>query len=143
MLDILLNNSTLLLFEKCKKDRWRPKRKLLTPTFHYDIRKNFVPVFNEQANILVQKMGAANGKLCHRRTMGVASLFSIDTSASCFISVGMYVTEFEGLRTTFSSTMSCHADSKTVCNANDHSLSTSSIKMSYLESAWHPDLGNA
>ncbi|PAV63544.1 hypothetical protein WR25_07696 [Diploscapter pachys] len=45
-----------------KKDRWRPKRKLLTPTFHYDILKDFVPVFNEQAKILVQKMGAACGK---------------------------------------------------------------------------------
>lgn len=53
-------NHSLQLFSK--KDRWRPKRKLLTPTFHYDILKDFVPVFNEQAKILVQKMGAACGK---------------------------------------------------------------------------------
>ncbi|CAL2040885.1 hypothetical protein CAEBREN_29480 [Caenorhabditis brenneri] len=38
------------------KDQWRPKRKLLTPTFHYDILKDFLPIFNEQSKILIQKM---------------------------------------------------------------------------------------
>ncbi|PAV89353.1 hypothetical protein WR25_05583 [Diploscapter pachys] len=57
---LLISHSFQLL---SKRDRWRPKRKLLTPTSHYDILKDFVPVFNEQAKILVQKMGAANGKL--------------------------------------------------------------------------------
>ncbi|CAJ0963957.1 unnamed protein product, partial [Mesorhabditis belari] len=37
-------------------ERWRPKRKLLTPTFHYDILKDFVPVFNYHAMILVKKL---------------------------------------------------------------------------------------
>lgn len=41
--------------------QWRPKRKLLTPTFHYDILKDFLPVFNEQAKILVNKIQAAQG----------------------------------------------------------------------------------
>ncbi|KAF1758090.1 hypothetical protein GCK72_014548 [Caenorhabditis remanei] len=39
-----------------RKEQWRPKRKLLTPTFHYDILKDFIPIFNEQSKILVQKM---------------------------------------------------------------------------------------
>ncbi|CCD68717.1 CYtochrome P450 family [Caenorhabditis elegans] len=39
-----------------QKEQWRPKRKLLTPTFHYDILKDFLPIFNEQSKILVQKM---------------------------------------------------------------------------------------
>ncbi|ULT96287.1 hypothetical protein L5515_011816 [Caenorhabditis briggsae] len=39
-----------------RKDQWRPKRKLLTPTFHYDILKDFLPIFNEQSKIMVQKM---------------------------------------------------------------------------------------
>ncbi|CAJ0570986.1 unnamed protein product, partial [Mesorhabditis spiculigera] len=37
-------------------ERWRPKRKLLTPTFHYDILKDFVPVFNEHSLTLVKKL---------------------------------------------------------------------------------------
>uniref|UniRef100_A0A7I5E703 Cytochrome P450 domain containing protein n=1 Tax=Haemonchus contortus TaxID=6289 RepID=A0A7I5E703_HAECO len=39
-------------------DNWRPKRKLLTPTFHYDILKDFVPIFNDQAQILVKKFAS-------------------------------------------------------------------------------------
>uniref|UniRef100_A0A0K0DNB3 Cytochrome P450 n=1 Tax=Angiostrongylus cantonensis TaxID=6313 RepID=A0A0K0DNB3_ANGCA len=37
-------------------NNWRPKRKLLTPTFHYDMLKGFVPIFNEQSRILVRKL---------------------------------------------------------------------------------------
>ncbi|KAJ1345619.1 hypothetical protein KIN20_000195 [Parelaphostrongylus tenuis] len=37
-------------------DNWRPKRKLLTPTFHYDMLKEFVPIFNEKSRILVKKL---------------------------------------------------------------------------------------
>ncbi|CAI5447823.1 unnamed protein product [Caenorhabditis angaria] len=39
-----------------QREQWRPKRKLLTPTFHYDILKDFLPIFNEQAKIMIQKM---------------------------------------------------------------------------------------
>uniref|UniRef100_A0A915ISX8 Cytochrome P450 n=1 Tax=Romanomermis culicivorax TaxID=13658 RepID=A0A915ISX8_ROMCU len=34
-------------------EKWRGRRKLLTPTFHYDILKDFLVVFNKQAEILV------------------------------------------------------------------------------------------
>lgn len=37
-------------------EKWRPRRKLLTPTFHYDILKDFVDVFNRQAQILIQRL---------------------------------------------------------------------------------------
>ncbi|KAL3073672.1 hypothetical protein niasHT_039212 [Heterodera trifolii] len=37
-------------------EQWRPRRKLLTPTFHYDILKLFLHIFNHQSSILVQKL---------------------------------------------------------------------------------------
>ncbi|CAD5218775.1 unnamed protein product [Bursaphelenchus okinawaensis] len=39
-----------------KYDAWKPRRKLLTPTFHYEILRNFVHVFNSQARILNQQL---------------------------------------------------------------------------------------
>lgn len=38
-----------------KPDKWRPRRKLLTPTFHYDILKDFVQVYNRHAKTLLGK----------------------------------------------------------------------------------------
>lgn len=62
--------------KKCIKDRknfwfwssaqiWRPHRKLLTPTFHYDILKEFVEVFNDQSKVLVKILSekASQGSL--------------------------------------------------------------------------------
>ncbi|WKY11913.1 hypothetical protein Q1695_003468 [Nippostrongylus brasiliensis] len=47
-----------------KPDKWRPRRKLLTPTFHYDILKDFVEVYNRHGRTLLGKfLGyAGNGK---------------------------------------------------------------------------------
>ncbi|CAD5231104.1 unnamed protein product [Bursaphelenchus xylophilus] len=38
-----------------KPEKWRPRRKLLTPTFHYDILKDFVQVYNRHAATLLSK----------------------------------------------------------------------------------------
>ncbi|GBL99718.1 Cytochrome P450 4C1, partial [Araneus ventricosus] len=38
------------------RTKWRKHRKLLTPTFHFSILKNFIPVFQEQSEILVSKL---------------------------------------------------------------------------------------
>ncbi|CAJ0582832.1 unnamed protein product, partial [Mesorhabditis spiculigera] len=45
----------LLISEPAK---WRPRRKLLTPTFHYDILKDFVEVYNRHARTLLSKFQA-------------------------------------------------------------------------------------
>ncbi|XP_016064466.1 PREDICTED: cytochrome P450 4V2, partial [Miniopterus natalensis] len=37
-------------------NKWRSRRKMLTPTFHFTILENFLDIMNEQANILVHKL---------------------------------------------------------------------------------------
>ena len=44
---LLINDNTFL---------WKERRKLLTSAFHFKIIEDFVPVFNEKANVLVHKL---------------------------------------------------------------------------------------
>ncbi|XP_023076782.2 cytochrome P450 4V2 isoform X2 [Piliocolobus tephrosceles] len=37
-------------------NKWRSRRKMLTPTFHFTILEDFLDIMNEQANILVKKL---------------------------------------------------------------------------------------
>lgn len=37
-------------------NKWRSRRKMLTPTFHFTILEDFLEVMNEQASILVEKL---------------------------------------------------------------------------------------
>ncbi|XP_069680185.1 cytochrome P450 4C1-like [Periplaneta americana] len=47
-----------------KGAKWHSHRKMLTPTFHFKILDNFVSVFSENSNILVQKLQGQVGKDC-------------------------------------------------------------------------------
>ncbi|VDO71938.1 unnamed protein product [Haemonchus placei] len=38
-------------------ERWRAKRKMLTPAFHFSILKDFMPIFNKEAAILLEQFG--------------------------------------------------------------------------------------
>lgn len=48
----LLNESLLI----SSGDKWRAKRKLLNPTFHFQILEEFQSIFNKYSNILVKKL---------------------------------------------------------------------------------------
>ncbi|KAE8300361.1 Cytochrome P450 4V2 [Larimichthys crocea] len=42
--------------------KWRQRRKMLTPTFHFSILTDFLEVMNEQTEILVEKLNKMAGK---------------------------------------------------------------------------------
>ncbi|CAL1289344.1 unnamed protein product [Larinioides sclopetarius] len=41
-----------------KRDKWRSRRKLLTPAFHFRILDEFIPIFNEQAKIFASTIAS-------------------------------------------------------------------------------------
>ncbi|XP_035795900.1 cytochrome P450 4g15-like [Anopheles albimanus] len=47
--------------------KWRQHRKLIAPTFHLNVLKSFIDLFNENSRLVVEKMRQENGKAfdCH------------------------------------------------------------------------------
>ncbi len=50
-----VHNYNVRIFS-CTGSKWQSRRKLLTPAFHFKILEDFVHVFNEQSQILVDKL---------------------------------------------------------------------------------------
>ncbi|GBN31107.1 Cytochrome P450 4V2 [Araneus ventricosus] len=42
--------------------KWRARRKLLTPSFHFRILEDFLPTFNDQSLVLVKKLQSLQHK---------------------------------------------------------------------------------
>ncbi|KHN83257.1 Cytochrome P450 4V2 [Toxocara canis] len=68
--------------------KWRPRRKLLTPTFHYDILKDFVGIYNKHARTLLGKFEKmADGE--YHEIFHTISLCTIDVI--CEAALGTHV----------------------------------------------------
>ena len=44
-------------FQWSEGSTWKPRRRLLTPAFHFKILDSFVDVFNQQSRVLISIMG--------------------------------------------------------------------------------------
>uniref|UniRef100_A0A1I8BEX5 Cytochrome P450 n=1 Tax=Meloidogyne hapla TaxID=6305 RepID=A0A1I8BEX5_MELHA len=72
-----------------KPNKWRPRRKLLTPTFHYDILKDFMPVYNRHARTLCSQFDKLIGSKDFNDIFHTISLCTLDII--CEASLGVNI----------------------------------------------------
>ncbi|UYV77774.1 CYP4V2 [Cordylochernes scorpioides] len=65
--------------------RWKSHRKMITPSFHFRILEDFVPVFNEQSRVLASKLDATNGSKVD--ILPYMSLCSLDIICGKFVTL--------------------------------------------------------
>uniref|UniRef100_A0A7I4YSH5 Cytochrome P450 n=1 Tax=Haemonchus contortus TaxID=6289 RepID=A0A7I4YSH5_HAECO len=59
-------------------ERWRAKRKMLTPAFHFSILKDFMPIFNKEAAILLEQFGRLSDTGCTADVFPLIKLCTLD-----------------------------------------------------------------
>lgn len=72
-----------------KPNKWRPRRKLLTPTFHYDILKDFMPIFNRHARTLCSKFDKLIGSEDFNDIFHTISLCTLDIICEAALGVNI------------------------------------------------------
>ena len=70
-----------LLFSKGSK--WFARRKLLTPSFHFDILKSYLDVFNETTNTMVEQLKVTKGESIEIFPKALA--LTLDTILRCLV----------------------------------------------------------
>lgn len=68
--------------------KWRTRRKMLVPAFHFKILHDFVPVFNEQSKILIERLRLIARQKCTNCT--VIDIVPIITACTLDIICGKY-----------------------------------------------------
>lgn len=66
-----------------KADKWRARRKILTPAFHFKILDDFVEVFNKQSKHLCQILDKKSSE-------GLVDIYPLMTSCTLDIIGGQY-----------------------------------------------------
>ena len=70
-----------LLFSKGKK--WFKRRKLLTPSFHFDLLKSYVDIFNETTNTFTEQIRALDGEKVEMFPKALS--LTLDTILRCLL----------------------------------------------------------
>lgn len=72
-----------------KPEKWRPRRKLLTPTFHYDILKDFMPVYNRHGRTLCEKLARLVSPTEHADIHHMITLCTLDIICEAALGVNI------------------------------------------------------
>ena len=75
-----------LFFPSSDGDKWRRHRKLLTPTFHFQILETFLSVINKESSVLTKKLEAEAGKPWID-IVPMITMFTLDTICRNFIAI--------------------------------------------------------
>ena len=58
--------------------KWHSRRKIITPTFHFKILEEFVEIFDQQSNVLVQKLRSKSNNASVVDVFPVVCLTALD-----------------------------------------------------------------
>ncbi|CAM6031330.1 unnamed protein product, partial [Sphagnum compactum] len=60
------------------RSKWKTRRKILTPAFHFRILEDFLPIINEQSTILIDKLRSINAKKTDVDIVPIITLCTLD-----------------------------------------------------------------